>query len=103
AVPPPPLAPPALGPRCPVTTRGPPPGAPAPPAGAGPTPRAPVVLPSGPARAPGAVVPAGAAVRKPRPRLPFTGANLLTLMSIGAALIVLGLMLKRWELFTQAP
>lgn len=66
-----------------------------------------VVLPAGPAQGPARVVRAGPVLgqvsRRPRPRLPFTGANLLTFMGMGAGLIVLGLVLKRWELSAQAP
>jgi hypothetical protein len=55
----------------------------------------PVVSSSLPRQGPtGSVVPGP---RRQRPVLPFTGANLLTPMAVGVALILLGLVLRRVE------
>jgi hypothetical protein len=97
AAPPAPAAPPAAAPPAaamPVAPAAPP----------GPTP---AVLPSGPgpvASAPLAPSPEqpGRGLRR-RPALPFTGANLLTPMVLGAGLILLGLVMRRAEDSAPSP
>ena len=67
-------------------------GQPAVPSAAAPSRPAPVVSSSLPHQGPTASVVPGP--RRQRPILPFTGANLLTPMALGVALILLGLVLR---------
>lgn len=94
---------PSPGPSAPPAAVAPGQVPPAPPAispgGPAPSRQAPLVLGSVPRQGPpGAAVPGpgpAAAAGRRRPVLPFTGANLLTPMVVGAALIALGLLLRR--------